>query len=95
MSATLETVRTWLTQSRSEQAIEAATGLIATGGTDPHTLAMAYYLRGNAYRQMGDWRGAINNYLEAIELDPEGPAAEAYRAAQQVLGFYNHDLYNP
>ena len=95
MNTTLEHIRTLLVQSRSEQAIEEATRLISACAAKPQTLAMAYYLRGNAFRQTGDWSRAINNYLEAVELDPDGPAAEAYRAAQQVLNFYNHDLYNP
>ena len=56
---------------------------------------MAYYLRGNAYRQQGNWRMAINSYLEAIELDPDGPAVMAYNNAQEILAFFNKDLYNP
>ena len=95
MDTTLEHIRTLLAQSRSEQAIEEATRLISASAAKPQTLAMAYYLRGNAFRQTGDWSHAINNYLEAVELDPDGPAAEAYRAAQQVLNFYNHVRYNP
>ena len=34
-------------------------------------------------------------YLESMELDPDGPAAEAYRHIQELLDFYNKDYYNP
>ncbi len=80
-----------MAQSRSQEAIEAANELIAGSGAT----AMALYLRGNAYRQNGDWRRAMNDYLAAIDLDPDGPATLAYRQAQEVLNFYDHDLYNP
>ena len=91
---TLDDIRQLLAESRGEEAIAAVDAVIAASPSR-QTLATAYYLRGNAYCQRGDWRNAMNNYLESIDLDPDGPAAEAYRAAQQVLSFYNHDLYNP
>ena len=34
----------------------------------------AYYLKGNACRKLGDWQGALNNYQEAININPESPA---------------------
>jgi len=40
-------------------------------------------------------RMALNSYLEAMELDPDGPAAEAYRHVQELLAFYHKDYYNP
>ncbi|MBQ6286576.1 MAG: tetratricopeptide repeat protein [Bacteroidales bacterium] len=54
----------------------------------------AYYLLGNAYRKLGDWQGAINNYLEAMEINPESPARNAYSMANDILDFYNKDMYN-
>ena len=49
---------------------------------------------GNAYRKKGDWQGAINNYLMAMELNPESPAVNAYKMANEILDFYNKDMYN-
>ncbi|MBQ7691710.1 MAG: tetratricopeptide repeat protein [Muribaculaceae bacterium] len=83
-----------LSASRSAEVVAAVDELVAQGG-DRRVLAQAYYLRGNAYRQQGDMRQAMNSYLEAIDLDPEGPAAQAYRTMQEILNFYDHDLYNP
>lgn len=54
----------------------------------------AYYLLGNAHRKKGDWQKAINNYLEAMAINPESPAANAYSIANEILDFYNKDMYN-
>ena len=54
----------------------------------------AYYLLGNAFRKKGDWQGAINNYLEAMAINPESPAKNAYAIANDILDFYNKDMYN-
>ena len=54
----------------------------------------AYYLLGNAHRKKGDWQKAINNYLEAMAINPESPAANAYAIANEILDFYNKDMYN-
>ncbi len=54
-----------------------------------------YYLKGNQFRKMGNYPEAINNYIEAIELDPESPAKEAKRMLDDVLEFYCKDFYNP
>lgn len=55
----------------------------------------AWYLRGKAYYKLGNTRLALNNYLQAIELNPQSPAKETYQMAIQILNFYNKDLYNP
>ena len=39
--------------------------------------AEEWYQKGNEYRKQGDWKHAIDCYLEAIELDAESPAVEA------------------
>lgn len=53
-----------------------------------------FYLRGNAYRKLCNWQQALNNYLEAMSLNPEGPAKEAHRMLMEILEFYNKDMYN-
>lgn len=52
------------------------------------------YQLGNAYRKEGNWQEAIQYYLEAMELNPNSPAAEAYRMAMDILNFYNKDMFN-
>ena len=53
-----------------------------------------YYLLGNAYRKQGNWQLALNNYLEAMERNPESPAVQAHQMMMDILNFYNKDMYN-
>lgn len=53
-----------------------------------------FYLLGNAYRKQGNWQLALNNYLEAIERNPESPAVNAHQMMMDILNFYNKDMYN-
>lgn len=92
---TIQEIKDMLSRSEGEEALTAANEIVENKTTGRETLAMAYYLRGNAYRQEGNVRMALNSYLEAMELDPDGPAAEAYRHIQELLDFYNKDYYNP
>ena len=54
-----------------------------------------FYLQGNAWRKKGDWQQAMNNYLEAVHLNPDSPARQALEMANGILAFYNKDMYNP
>lgn len=57
--------------------------------------AEEYFREGNEYRKKGDFKNAMNCYLEAIELDPESPALEAKKMLEDIFNFYNKDAYNP
>lgn len=57
--------------------------------------ANEYYELGNAHRRQGNWQEAINNYIEAVRIDPDSPAAEAKKMLDDILGFYHKDAYNP
>ena len=57
--------------------------------------AEEYYLEGNKYRKEGNWQATLNNYLEAIKLDPESPAVEAKRMIDNILNYYCKDMFNP
>ena len=92
---TIQEIKDMLSRSEGEEALRAANEIVESKGVSKETLAKAYYLRGNAYRQNGNVRMALNSYLESMDLDPDGPAAEAYRHIQELLDFYNKDYYNP
>ena len=92
---TIQEIKEMLSRSEGQEALEAANEIVESKGVSNEMLANAYYLRGNAYRQNGNVRMALNSYLESLELDPDGPAAEAYRHIQELLDFYNKDYYNP
>lgn len=55
----------------------------------------AYFLRGNVYRKLNDWKNAISDYATAKNINPESPAATAYDACIEIMNFFNTDLYNP
>lgn len=92
---TIQEIKDMLSRSEGELALDAANEIVENKATGKDTLAQAYYLRGNAYRQQGNVRMALNSYLEAMDLDPDGPAAEAYRHLQELLAYYHKDYYNP
>lgn len=62
---------------------------------DKSRLAREWYLRGNAFRKQQDFQHALECYMEAMELDVDSPAHEAYRMLMDILEFYNKDAYNP
>lgn len=57
--------------------------------------AQLLYLMGNAYMKQGLRKEAMNAYRKAAKINPEGPAVEAGRMIDQIMAFYNKDLYNP
>lgn len=84
-------VRDLLEASRADEAIALLDGFRQEGGEMTDTL---FYLQGNAWRKKGNWQMAINNYLEAIALNHESPAKQALEIANEILAFYNKDMYN-
>ncbi len=55
----------------------------------------AYYLKGSLFWKQGDWKKAIENFLKAVEINPESPARQAYEMVMEIINFSNPDLYNP
>lgn len=87
-----ETIKEFINQDKADEAISALDRLIASGSLP--AADEAYYLRGNAYRKKGDWKNALDNYLAAIEINPESPALHAKEMLMDILNFYNKDMYN-
>ncbi|MBQ8520935.1 MAG: tetratricopeptide repeat protein [Bacteroides sp.] len=84
-------IKELLRQDKTEEAVEELTRYIAS---HPDCDDEPYYLLGNAWRKQGDWQQALNHYLEAIERNPESPAASARKMIMDILEFYNKDMYN-
>lgn len=64
---------------------------IAVNGRDE----VALIDRGRLYWALGKRREAINDYLAAQAVNPEGDAKQLLKATYEILDFYNKDLYNP
>ncbi len=55
----------------------------------------AYIERGMLYWGANKRALAINDYHSAIALNPNSTAKLALQSANEILDFYNKDLYNP
>lgn len=86
-----ERITALLQEDKADEAIAALEAFRSAGGVMDDSL---FYLLGNAWRKKGNWQMAMNNYLEAIHLNPESPAAQALEIAEEILSFYNKDMYN-
>ncbi|MBQ8443571.1 MAG: tetratricopeptide repeat protein [Bacteroides sp.] len=90
MKEKLIIIKELIKEGKLEAAIEKLSQYIQSDSTQDEP----YYLLGNAYRKQGNWQLALNNYLEAIERNPESPAVQAHQMMMDILNFYNKDMYN-
>ena len=91
MDERLKDIRNMIRRGEADTAIEELSSLIAN---ESRASAETYYLLGNAFRKKGDWQGALNNYQEAITIDPCSPASSARMMVLDILNFYNKDMFN-
>jgi len=56
--------------------------------------AAYYYEQGNQCRRKNDWQGALQNYAQALELNPDSPAREAREMLMEIIQFYDKERYN-
>ncbi len=91
MKEKLSIIKDLIKEGKLDMAIEQLTAYIQSDTTHDDE---PYYLLGNAYRKQGNWQMALNNYLEAMERNPESPATNAHRMVMDILNFYNKDMYN-
>ena len=77
-----------------EEAVKALTEYIEAN-PDSKELDEVLTMRGMKYWGMQKRSAAINDYLAAIRINPESKAVEALKAANEILDYYNKDLYNP
>lgn len=87
----LNSIQELINQGNVEEALGALDQYLATSTTNKDT---AYYLKGNAYRKLGNWQQALNHYQLATELNPDSPAKEARAMVMEILNFYHKDMYN-
>lgn len=87
----LNGIKDLITNNHADEAIKELDKFIAS---NPDVGDEAFFLRGNAYRKLGNWQMALNNYLLAIEINPESPAVEARRMLMDIMEFYHKDMYN-
>ena len=84
-------IKVLLDEDKADDAISLLERFRAEGGAMDDTL---FYLLGNAWRKKGNWQMPMNNYLEAVHINPDSPARQALDIANEILDFYNKDMYN-
>lgn len=56
--------------------------------------ATLHYLQGKAFMKESKWGQAISCFKRAEELDPESPARECRLMLNDIMDFFNKDMYN-
>lgn len=88
---TLQEIRSQIKTATYEVSISALTAYIETHPQDDEALT----IRGMKHWGAGKRSLAINDYLAALAINPSSRAAQALRAANEILDYRNKDLYNP
>lgn len=92
MTHTLLALKEQIQLLSANQAIERLDKYIAAHPDDPD----GFILRGMRHFGAGHRALAINDYLEALRIDPGNSGArQALEHANSILDFYNKDLFNP
>ena len=91
MTEQIENIKTLINNNQLTEAIELLNALIEENKTNDEL----FLLRGNAYRKLNNWKNAMSDYCKAIDINPNSDAVQAYQAAQDIMNFFNKDLYNP
>lgn len=90
MADIYEEIRRETSAGRLGEALRRIDAALAERPNDAYLI----YLKGNACMKRGDWGGAISLFLQAERIDPQGPAGEARRMLDDIMSFYNKDMYN-
>lgn len=88
---TFEEIKQQIKGLTAEEAIKRLDQYIAENPKDDNALT----IRGMKHWSCGNRALAINDYLAAIDINPESKAVQALKATNEILDFYNKDLYNP
>lgn len=54
-----------------------------------------YRQRADLHWKCQNWKAALDDYSQAISLNPSSPAVHLREMLMQIISFYNKDVYNP
>lgn len=78
--------------NRLEEALE----ILDSIQTDSSGTIKVHLLKSQIYQKKADWAGVINECNTILEIDPKNiEARSGVTMAQNILGFFNPDLFNP
>lgn len=87
----LTEIKALIDENRVGEAIEQLNAIIEKRPNDD----ALYFVRGNAFWKLGNRKHALDDYAVAADLNPDSPAAIAYKHALEIMDFFNKDMYNP
>ncbi|MDE5749752.1 MAG: tetratricopeptide repeat protein [Duncaniella sp.] len=88
----LQNIENIIASGDLSRAVEALTEMIDNGSDGLDDL---YFRRGKLYWRLGRRSEATSDYMKAVALNPDSPAARALENARDIEAFFNPDLYNP
>ena len=91
---TIQEIKDAIRGMTGSEAVSFLTEYIARNPEAPG-LDEVYTLRGMKNWGMQNRKAAIDDYLAAIKLNPESKAVQALKATNDILDFYDKNLYNP
>ncbi len=56
--------------------------------------AHLFYLEGKLHMKRSNWGEAISCFLKAEEMEPDGPSKQCLLMLNDIMAFYNKDMYN-
>lgn len=74
--------------------LQEARALISQARAEGEQSADLFYLEGKLYMKQSQWGDAISSFLKAEEMDAASPARQCREMLQDILAFYNKDMYN-
>lgn len=56
--------------------------------------SLFYYLKGKLYMKRSQWGKAMSAFMQSENINPNGPATECRLMLEDIMAFYNKDMYN-
>ncbi len=61
----------------------------------PNATEQEYIIRGDTSWKLQDWKACLDNYTEAIRLNPRSAAVVKREMVLDIISFYHKDRLNP
>ena len=87
----MDTINRLVNEGTITEALEAARTLVR----DNPGSAEAWFTLGKILWKLGRRAEATSAYRTAADIEPSGPAAIALAHAQDIVDYFNPDLFNP
>ena len=88
----IEEIKQLVEQNELSKSLEILNERIRYSNND----VQALQLRGRINYKMQNWGEAMNDFSSVLELDPDNPEAKSgFQMAQNILGYFTPDMFNP